>query len=411
MKLKLARRAVLLAALGLAAAGLVWFGVWYWPGRHLRTARAALRERDYAAARASLVRHLEGHPDSAEGHLLLAQLDRRANRYADALEHLDEAERLGAPEGEVDLEHALLTVQRGVYNARLDQLCYDHLARADEDRQYLILEALSQGFSKTYRLKEAKTCLDRMLVLRLDSGYALRRRAWIFFQDRQYNRAEADYRRALKVDPEDRVARLGLAQLLLDVRKNGREAARHFERLARTRRDAAVVLGLGRSWRLLGRGADARRLLDKWLADHPTDAIALTDRARLSMDRGATAEAAALLRRAVVQAPYLDEANYLLLLCAERQGRMADAEACQERMRQAKKDREELAALTARLHRTPADPDLRCRIAGLFLRLGQEEEGVRWLRTTLDNYPGHRPSQRLLADYIARHRRPASGGK
>jgi tetratricopeptide (TPR) repeat protein len=408
MKARVARGAVLLAGLCLLA-GLVWFGAWYWPDRHLRSARTALQARDYDSARASLNRHLEKHPNSAEAHLLLAQLDRRSNRYGDALRHLDDCEDLDGPADAIELERALVAVQNGVYNARLDKLCYERLAEDDADRQYLILEALSQGFTKNYRLKEALTCLDRMLVLRPDSGFALRRRAWIYTQDKQYNRAETGYRRALEVDSKDRVARLGLAQLLLDIRKNGREAARHFERLARTRKDAAVVLGLARSWRLLGRVAGARHLLDGWLTDHPRDAIALTERARLALDQGATKEAVTLARRAVALAPFLNEANYTLFLGLNRQGRTAEAEACQQRSRRYDKDREQLAALTLRLQKAPNDPDLRCRIAQLFLRLGQEEEGLRWLVNTLRNFPRHRASQQALADFYARQGRKKRG--
>src|SRR5258708_15965261 len=109
----------------------------------------------------------------------------------------------------MELERALAAIQNGVYNSELDRLCYEHLSRSDSD-QYLILEALSQGFTKTYRLKEALACLERMLVLQPDSSYAFRRRAWICFQEKQYDRAEADYRRALEIDPSDTAARLWL---------------------------------------------------------------------------------------------------------------------------------------------------------------------------------------------------------
>jgi predicted Zn-dependent protease len=384
--------------LALAAGGLIELGVHYWPQKDLPIAHAALTRRQFDAARTSLLRHLEAHPNSAEDHLLLAQLDRRANNYADAARHLDACRRLGGPVDAIELERALGAIQNGVFNPSLDRLCYEHLSRKDADH-YLILEALSQGFTKTYRLKEAQVCLERMLVLQPDSSYALRRRAWIHFQHEQYDRAETDYRRALEIDPEDTTARLGLAQILLDIRKNGAEAAEQFERVWPVQHDATVAVGWSQSWRLLGRGAEARHLLDDWLADHPTDALALAERGRLALDEQATEEGVALLRRAVTLAPYLRDANYTLYLELNKQGRTAEAEACQERMRQAKKAREELASLMRRLQDTPDDVDLCCQVAQMFLRYGDEQEGLRWLSTILHNHPHHAPSHRALADY------------
>jgi tetratricopeptide (TPR) repeat protein len=250
------RRPVVWVLLAMAAAGVVELGLYYWPQKYLYSARAALKRHEYDAARAALLRWLEARPNHAEAHLLLAQLDRRANKYADAAQHLDACQRFGGPADTIELERALGAIQNGVYNTELDRLCYEHLSRNDSD-QYLILEALSQGFTKTYRLKEALACLERMLVLQPDSSYALRRRAWICFQEKQYDRAEADYRRALEIDPSDTAARLGLAQILLDIGNNGREAAKHFERLWPVQHDKAVALGLAQSWRLLGRSADA----------------------------------------------------------------------------------------------------------------------------------------------------------
>src|SRR5438105_5110061 len=171
-RLAAARHRVLLALLALAMA-VVAAGVYYWPEMHLRTARAALGHHQYDVARASLLRYLEARPGSAEAHLLLAQLDRRANHYGDAGSHLDACRRLGGSADEIELERALMAIQNGVYNQELAQVCDKHLNRHDDEaREYLILEALSQGFTKTYRLKEALVCLDRMLVLQPDSNYA-----------------------------------------------------------------------------------------------------------------------------------------------------------------------------------------------------------------------------------------------
>jgi predicted Zn-dependent protease len=400
-----ARNPAFLIVLGLAVVGLIGYGVHVWPERYLDQARARLLRRDYEAARTGLNRYLEARPDSAEAHLLLAQLDRRSNQYTDAARHLDACRRLGGPPEAIELERALAAVQSGVITPELDALCYKHLTRKDAD-EYLILEALSQGYVRTYRLTEALACLERMLAIDPDSGYALRRRAWIFAQSGQQDRAEADFRRAVEIDPEDRVARQGLAQILLGIRRNGKEAAEQYERLWQVQQDQTVLVGLARSWRLLNRHAEARQLLDGWLVNHPQDALILAERGQFALDDQAMDEAASFLRRAVALSPYLDEANHALYLCLERQGKKVEAEACQERIRRSKADRQELVRLTRQVQATPGDADLRCRVAELFLEFGEDDEGLRWLFVTLQARPDHRPSHRILADYYEKHGHP-----
>jgi tetratricopeptide (TPR) repeat protein len=390
----------------------------YWPERHLSAARGALQRHDYDGARTSLHRYLEARPESAEAHLLMAQLDRRSNRYDEAAAHLDACRRLGGPAEAIDLERALGAVQSGVLNAESVKLCYEHLSQEDAD-QLLILEALSQGFTKIYHLKEATFCLERMLALEPDNNYALRRRAWIHFQEGEYDRAEADYRRAVEIDPSDAVARQGLAQILLEIRKDFAGAAEHYEQLWPDQQDPTVVQGLARSWLLLGRVADARRLLDGWLTAHPEDPLILMERGRLAQEEDDSELSVKLLRRAIALAPNLIEANNALYQCLNRQGRKAEAEECLVRVRQAKENRDQLTALFRRLQQAPDDADLRCQVARLFLQLGQEEEGIRWLQVTLKRHPNHGPSHLALANYYdkigqttlaAQHRRWGESG-
>jgi tetratricopeptide (TPR) repeat protein len=249
-----------------------------------------------------------------------------------------------------------------------------------------------------------------MLVLQPNSAYALRRRAWIYSQSEELELAESDYRRALEIDPEDSGARLGLAEILLSFRKNGAEAAEHFERLWVSRQDSTIALGLAKSWRLAGRLEDARRLLDDWLHSHPRDGQALAERGQLAMDEGALEQAVTILRQAEANAPYLFDAHYTLFLCLTRLGRTVEAEECRVRMEQAKEEgkklKEEMAQLTRQLQQAPDDADLRCQIAQLFLRYG-EEEGLRWLLLNVQQHPNHRPSHLALAEYYEKQGQPA----
>jgi Flp pilus assembly protein TadD len=291
------------------------------------------------------------------------------------------------------------------------------MARQDGN-EYFILEAMSQGFLKNYRLKEALICLQRMLALQPDSNFALRRRAWICVKSGQFDQAEKDYRQALEVDPADVVARQELAQILLDIRKNAKEAAEHFERIAAERRDSQSVMGLAKSWRTLGRNEDARTMLEAWLKDNPRDALALMERGKLALDEQEQAQATVYLRKAVEVSPYLLDANQGLYVCLTELGLTEEAEACQTRIKQARQDNEQLVSLSQKLQAKPDDLDLRCQMAEIFLRQGEEDEGLRWLQTNLQSNPSHRATHLALATFYekrgqqgqaAEHRSMADG--
>jgi predicted Zn-dependent protease len=382
-------------------AGLVVLGIHYRPELSLRSARQALERRDFAAAHADLERYLAARPENAEAHLLIARLDRRANRYVEASKHLDICQRLGGFAEGVKLERALLALQNGDFDPRLEQICREHAVPGDPEEFY-ILEALSHGYSKTYHLNDALICLNRMLELQPDHGYALRRRAWIYSTLHDNPKAEADYRRALEINPDDNTARLGLAQILLDVGKDGAAALEQFDRLWAAQQDSATAVGQSRSLLLLGRSDEARQLLDDWLTGHPDDSAALTERGKIALEERDLEAAELFLRRAVARAPSNRLANHTLYLCLIQQGKTSEAEQCQARFNHILKDIERLDRLMQQLRESPDDPDRRCQVAEIFLQNNQESEGERLLRDTLRLHPDHRATHQALADYYGR---------
>lgn len=384
-----------------AILGAVLLLAYYWPERYLRSARQALERHDFAAAHADLEHYLTARPNHAEAHFLLARLDRRANKYAAAAKHLDACQRLGGFAEKVELERALIALQNGDFDARLEEICRRHAVPGDPE-EFFILEALSHGYSKTYHLPEALFCLTRMLELQPDSGYALRRRAWIFARLHKHDEAEADYRRALEVDADDAIALLGLAQILLDVRQDGAAALEQYQRLWAVRKDSESAVGLARTLLFLGRTDEARRFLDDWLREHAEDSSALAERGKLALEERHLELAETLLRRAVVGAPDDPRANHTLYLCLIQQGKTSEAEQCQARFQQITQDTARFNNLMGRLKKDPDDPDLRCQVAEIFLRQNQAAEGERWLLATLQIHPDHRPSHQALADYYQR---------
>jgi tetratricopeptide (TPR) repeat protein len=389
------------AGLALAAAGLAaWF---FRPDPRLAAAERALEHHDYTGAYDHLRDCLRRRPDDPRLLFLAARTARRAGLYEQAEKHLGACQRLQGKSDAIALERALARAQRG--DAEIEPYLTARVEKGDPDT-LLILEVLIQYYLDTYQLFKARDCLDRYLERRPDDVQALLGRGYIWERLFYYNGAANDYRRAVLVEPENDHARLRLAETLLIVGPP-EEAAEHFERLRQRHPDSpAARLGLARARRQQGRTAEARELLDALLAEQPRHAGALAERGRVALDEGDAERAAGWLRQAVALALSDRTALYNLYNCLLACGADVEARDCRERLARLDADLSRLGQLTKVVLRTPHDPAPRCEAGLLFLRNGEEEEGVRWLNMALHEAPGYRPAHRALADHYQRTGRP-----
>jgi predicted Zn-dependent protease len=382
---RLAYAAGVLLLLTAAAAGL--WSTSLQAAYHLRAARSALDRRDYDQADASLTRHLELTPDSAEGHFLQARLARRMGRIAQAQEHLNACRTLHYSEKLLTLEWCLLRVQEGDFGGGADGILRRGLEDLPSER-FLIFEALSQGYTKTYRLNDARLCLNQMLESEPDNVYALVRRGWILERLGEFDSARSDYQKAVALQPENILARRRLAENLFYIKRDATEALEHFEAVRRAQPDdIAVGVNLAVCRLHQGRADDARALLDELLAAHPDEATVLSERGKLALDEGQPEKAEVWLRRALVQDPSSLPASYALFRCLGQLGRKEEADKWDERVRALKADRKRLDALIAQVAQAPRDPSLRCEIARLFLQFGENQEAERWFAAALQIDP------------------------
>jgi tetratricopeptide (TPR) repeat protein len=386
---------LVLLGLGVAvAAGTLW--VEY----HLRAARLALERRDFPRARAHLTRCLQARPNAPEVHFLAARAARRAGDADAAERHLSTCQRLGWVAEAVELERALLRAQRGEL-ARVEGYLLPGI-RKDHPEAVLILEALAQGYLKTYRLGEALHCLDLWLQREPDCVPALVWRGEVKERRQQFTEAAAAYRRAVELDPDHDPARRHLAQVLLRA-DLAEEALGHFEHLYRHQPgNPVVLLGLARCQRLLGRRDEARQLLEALLAGQPGHVETLSERGRLALETGEAAAAEDWLRKAVALAPYDRDALYLLYQCLLQRGRRDEAQSHLTRLEAIAADLQLLSELTRKIAAAPNDPALRHEAGLICLRNGQDQEGLRWLQSALQEDPNHRPTQQALAEYYGR---------
>jgi predicted Zn-dependent protease len=358
-------------------------GVYVWAddvraAYHLHAARLALRQLDYTGAEAHLVRHLEASPASVEGHLELARLLRRRGRLGEAQDHLRTCRALGGDRDALELERVLLHVQEGNFTSGMERFLRDQLDNNPDD--FLIHEAFSQGYTRTYRLREARDCLDRMLDRQPDNVYALVRRGWIRERFGELDAAEEDFRRAVALDPRHPLARQRLAELLFSHHKDAAGAAEHFAVLRElTPGDTTAAVNLARCWIEQGHTDEARRLLDEMLAAHPKEAVVLVERGKLALNEGQTRSAERWLREAVALQPSVPGAHYSLYLCLSSQGKTSEAESFRKRFHELQAEVTRLDVLLRRAGQGRPDPPLCREIARLFASMGEKQESERWL--------------------------------
>jgi tetratricopeptide (TPR) repeat protein len=377
------------------------WGTYFWAEYRLRGARKALERQDYSQAQELLTQHLRFRPDSAEGNLLSARLARRSGDLAEAARRLQACEKLGSlPRDVLQLEQILFEVQQG--NLEREKFLQDCLARQHPDT-FVILEALSQGYTKRYQLSQALDCLNRMLEQQPDNPYALTRRGWI--QERFHNNKEAlaDYRRAVEVAPEHVLARRFLADSLLHFARKPEEAAQHYEfLLQRQPDDPNLVANLGQCWLDQDRVSEARSLVGKALTAYPRDANLLLVRGLLAHREGQLSQAETWLRQALASKPSLQPAHYTLILVLGQQGKIEESEKSKEQLRNVEADLRRMDELVHQSMSAPLNPQLRYEVARLLLKIGEDQEGENWLRMVLLLDPYHIAARQALAEHQQR---------
>ena len=168
-----------------------------------------------------------------------------------------------------------------------------------------------------------------------------------------------------------------------------------------------MLRGLATCRHNLNEPDEARRLLDRLLAEHPNDGAALTARARLAQESESAEQAEAWHRRAAARQPFEKDVLFGWSLSLERLGKHEEAVAVQARFRRVEEDLTSLAAATRHVAHVPHDPAPRCEAGLILMRNGQEAEGLRWLASALELDPGHAATHQALGDYYEKAGDPA----
>jgi predicted Zn-dependent protease len=372
-------------------------GAYAWVWHQYRAGVEELDRYHPQAALAHLNSYLAIWSNDSHALLLAARAARRAGDLTAAESYLARAERGHAPSQDVVLEWSLLRASSGALSDEVENFLYD--AAKEPEQSLLVWEALTEGYTRVYRVREAFLCVDRWLKQDPNNVQALYLRGTIQRQIKLLNRAVPDYQRVVDLDPSRSDARKWLA---LGLVESGRfaEALVHFDRLEReTPGDADLLIFRARAYKGLGRNAEARQLLDGLLAEQPHLALALRVRGEVELGER-PAEAEKWLRRAVEAGPFEYQSHFLLLQALIQEGKEEDAKKQRIEADNLKERVERLGDLMAtKMSARSHDPALHTEMGTLLLSLGHKEEGRTWLESALQQDPTYQPAHAALADW------------
>lgn len=359
---------------------------------------AACRQGRLGDARGALALWQRRAPNSADAMLWSARLAVIDRRLDEAEEVLRRALSLGASKVKIERLRAVMLALSGRY-ADAEPVLRDALNAGESDP--LLDEALAKIYLETYDLHRAGLVLSRW---KLDAPDDPKPHLWRAELDVRANdpaAALADYREALKRDPNSPRARSGLADGLRLAHRNAEAAEAYAASLRLQPDDPAAHLGAGRNAAALGNAAAALRHLTRAAALAPKDPEAQRALADLLTRQGDFRAALDHLDRAVALDPYDLEARHSRGLVLSRLGRLDEAKADQARAAKLRADLGGLMTAQAAVVRSPHDRNAQLTITRWMFAHGKPSEGVRWAESILLAAPGQPDACRLLADHYS----------
>jgi tetratricopeptide (TPR) repeat protein len=340
---------VLLFILVVSAGSALYYFIGNWRRAEYRAAREALDRRDFQAESSHLDRYLANHPDELDARLLAAQTARRRNAFDEFHGHIAIYKKQNGPERGRTREYQLLRMQRGDLSEAAFHL-QAAAAAPSEPESALALEAVIEGAlaavdersgqssrrpagSTDPNVVVARQAVELWLASRPGVPDQLQGLIWrgrVRAAAGEYALSLQDFREVLRREPRHFDAQYQLAITIGSA--NHTEAAELLEQLRKAQPENSMVLfALANSYRLLGRPADARGILQGLLQRGMKETWLLDELGLTEMDCGSPAEAERLFRQSLDQHPDDTVANLGMSRCMMLAGNVEEATRFQQR--------------------------------------------------------------------------------
>jgi tetratricopeptide (TPR) repeat protein len=362
---------------------------------HWRAAEVATRREDFESAQAHLALCIRARPEEPTYLFAAARLARRESDLSRAQALLAQAAAAGHPANEVRLEELLITVRQFGWRGN-DTPLLALLPDAGPNRAR-IHEVLARAYFRDYLLGPALEQAEAWCGEEPWSGLA-----WLLTGDVRLrllrNESATDaYRTAVELNPDLLRARVGYAAGLMKGRQLAEAEEQYRAALRINPIDRDALLGLAQV--LFERGdVEARTVVGPLPAYFPGDPEVAGTAGRIALKAGEYENAERLLRVAAAQSS--DRAVLQdFQRCLVRSGKTAEAKEVDVRLDRVHKDLGRVQELT-RVASESLDPAPRVEIAQILIRNEQWTGAVAWLNDALRCGPGYKPAHAALADCL-----------
>ena len=336
----------------------------------------------------------------AELEFLQARLARHRGELRKMQKHLVAARDAGFELERLNREQTLAKAQLGeMRGAERELATLLNDARGDEQE---ICNAFTQGYLQIQQYEAARQLLTSWAGDFPEDPRPLFLRGTVQMNAELWKEAEADFRKALAVDPDHGQSAYHLASVLL-TQKHPDRAMEYFRIAAQNKAlKLSALAGEGHCYRLLGKPNQSRQKLEQILEVEPENVTANFELARLDLDEGKYQEAKSRLEPIVAEDPRHTDARYHLAIVLREQGMPAEAQEHFMAVREINKQLADASDLAERITLDASSADTRLKIAKIHLEYGSRREGLMWLRSNMTIAPDHIESLEELENYYRR---------
>ena len=375
-------------------------GAHWWAYRNYQAALADIAKFEFEAARGRLKKTLRVWPSRKDIQLLDARTARRAEQFDEAEQILTQIQESadGKLNDALTLEWVLLRAQQG----DVDPLVPYIRAQVESDHpdSSLILEAATRGYLRMFRYNDASFLVGLWLEREPENMLALYLQGVIREQIGPRTQVPDNYRRVLRINPDQHEARIRLVNVLLQEAMANEAIEVIQPLLEKHGNELPVQLAYAQALYCIGERERAEQCLDGILAANPDSVQALAWRGRLALDHDEPAKAESLLQKAAAIDPSNYEAHLQLYQLYRQTKRDPEAAKIKEKVEQIERDIRRMHQIHTEEYATRSkDPLLYAEVGSILLRANDRQRAFRWFTDGLRIDPENRELHAKMAEY------------